>query len=130
MLRGEEYLASDPELVALRAHARGLLEQLDATPSADRAGRDRILGELLGGFGEGAEVELGFRCDYGAHIAIGARTFVNYDCVFLDVAHIRLGEACQLAPKVQLLTADHPVDPVRRRAGWESGRPITLGDNV
>jgi maltose O-acetyltransferase len=31
---------------------------------------------------------------------------------------------------MQLLTATHPVDPAARRAGWESGAPITLGDNV
>ena len=31
---------------------------------------------------------------------------------------------------MQLLTATHPIDPVARRAGWESGAPITLGDNV
>jgi maltose O-acetyltransferase len=31
---------------------------------------------------------------------------------------------------VQLLTATHPVDPVARRIGWESGAPIALGDNV
>src|SRR4051794_19058537 len=130
MLRGEDYLASDPELVALRAHARALLEALDAVPSAEGAERRRLLNDLLGELGEGAEIEAGFRCDYGAHIAIGARTFVNFDCVFLDVAPIRLGEACQLGPRVQLLTATHPVDPVRRREGWECGRPITLADNV
>jgi maltose O-acetyltransferase len=71
-----------------------------------------------------------FRCDYGGHITIGARTFVNYDCVMLDVAPIRIGAACQLAPRVQLLTATHPIDPEPRRRGWESAEPITIGDNV
>ena len=71
-----------------------------------------------------------FRCDYGRHIEIGARTFVNYDCVMLDVAPIRIGAACQIATRVQLLTAAHPIDPAPRRDGWEYGRPITLGDNV
>ncbi len=71
-----------------------------------------------------------FRCDYGSHITIGAGTFVNYDCVMLDVAPIRIGAACQLAPRVQLLTATHPIDPEPRRLGWESAEPITVGDNV
>ena len=70
-----------------------------------------------------------FRCDYGAHIEIGARTFVNYDCM-LDVAPIRIGAACQIATRVQLLTAGHPLDPEPRRDGWEYGEPITIGDNV
>jgi maltose O-acetyltransferase len=55
---------------------------------------------------------------------------VNYDCVMLDVAPIRIGAACQLATRVQLLTATHPVDPEPRRIGWESAEPITIGDNV
>jgi maltose O-acetyltransferase len=68
--------------------------------------------------------------DYGVHVRIGAGTFVNFDCTMLDVAPLRIGEDCQLATRVQLLTATHPVDPVARRAGWESGAPIVLEDNV
>ena len=48
----------------------------------------------------------------------------------LDVAPIRIGAACQLATRVQLLTATHPIDPEPRRVGWESAEPITIGDNV
>ena len=71
-----------------------------------------------------------FRCDYGSYITIGAGTFVNYDCVMLDVAPIRIGAACQLGTGVQLLTPTHPIDPEPRRLGWESAEPITIGDNV
>ena len=70
-----------------------------------------------------------FRCDYGYNISLGAGTFVNYDCVLLDVVPIRIGAACQLAAQ-SLLAATHPVDPDPQRQGWEAGSPITLGDNV
>ena len=33
-------------------------------------------------------------------------------------------------PRVQLLTATHPIDPEPRRLGWEYAKPITIGDNV
>ena len=36
----------------------------------------------------------------------------------------------QIGPGVQILTADHPRDPVERRAGLEFGRPIRVGANV
>src|SRR4051812_50073880 len=123
MLRGEEYLATDPELVAMRAHARALPEALDATPAAQADERRRLLEELLGELGEGAEIEAGFRCDYGAHIAIGARAVVNFDCVFLDVAPIPLREARPLRPRVQLPTAAHPGHPLRPPGGWGAGAP-------
>jgi maltose O-acetyltransferase len=130
MLRGELYVADDPELIADNARARELLDRYNATRDGEQAERDRVLRELLGGVGEGVVVKPSFRCDYGIRITIGARTFVNYDCVMLDVAAISIGATCQLAPRVQLLTATHPVDPAARRAGWESGAPIAIGDNV
>lgn len=130
MLAGEDYLASDPELAALRARARALTERFNATPDAEQAERDRLLRELLGETGERVEILTGLRCDYGRHITIGAGTFVNFDCVMLDCAPIRIGAACLLATKVQLVTPTHPLEPVPRREGWESARPITLGDNV
>lgn len=123
MLRGELYRVDDV-LRAEAARAHALVERFNA--SADEA----ILRELLGHIGEGALVRPPFHCDYGTHISIGAGTFVNFDCVMLDVAPIRIGEDCQIATKVQLLTATHPVDPGPRREGWESGHPITIGDNV
>ncbi|HSC73354.1 MAG TPA: sugar O-acetyltransferase [Gaiellaceae bacterium] len=130
MLRGELYLADDAELLAGRARAQALLERYNATPSAAGEERDRLLRDLLGDVGDGVVVMPTFRCDYGSNIAIGNETFVNYDCIMLDVAPIRIGAACQLATRVQLLTATHPIDPEPRREGWEYGLPITLGDNV
>jgi maltose O-acetyltransferase len=127
MLRGEPYLAGDSELVADRARAEELLARYNA---AARDDRDALLRELLGEVGEGVVVRPGFRCDYGNYISIGADTFVNYDCVMLDVAPIRVGAACQIATAVQLLTPTHPIDPKLRREGWEAAEPITIGDNV
>jgi maltose O-acetyltransferase len=130
MLRGELYLADDPELAADSARAQALLERYNLTLHTEQDERDRLLRELLGEVADGVVVKPPFRCDYGLHVAIGAQTFVNYGCVMLDVVPIRIGEACQIATNVQLLAATHPLDPVPRRDGWEYGEPITIGDNV
>src|SRR4051794_39643633 len=130
MLRGELYLADDAELQADYARAQDLLERFNATRHEEQELRDGIVRELLGEIGDGVVVRPPLRLDYGANVSIGAGTFVNYDCVLLDVAPIRIGAACQIATRVQLLTASHPTDPVPRRAGWESGHPIAIGDNV
>lgn len=130
MLRGELYLADDPQLLADQAQAQELLERYNATSHAEQALRSQLLRDLLGDVGDGVVVHPPFRCDYGRHISIGAGTFVNYDCIVLDVAPVRIGNACQIATRVQLLTATHPVDPATRRAGWESAKPVTIGDNV
>jgi maltose O-acetyltransferase len=130
MLHGELYRANDPEIQADAARAQELMERYNATRHADGELRDRLLRELLGEVGEGVVVRPPLWVDYGSHISIGAGTFVNYDCVLLDVAPIMIGAACQLATRVQLLTATHPIDPEPRRHGWESAEPITIGDNV
>lgn len=130
MLRGELYLANDPELRVELARAQALLERYNHTTHVEQDERDRLLRELLGAVGEGVVVKPTLRCDYGTPITIGAGTFVNYDCVFLDVAPITIGAYCQFATRVQLLTATHPIDPEPRRIGWEYGQPITVADNV
>ena len=130
MLRGELYLADDREIAAAQARSQALQERFNATPHAEQELRGSLLRELLGEVGDRVVVRPPFYCDYGTHISIGAGTFVNYGCVLLDVAPIRIGAACQLATRVQLLTATHPIDPGPRRIGWESAEPIELGDNV
>lgn len=130
MLRGELYRFDDPEVAAAHARAQRILERYNASRHEDADERERLLRDLLGGVGEAVVVKPSFRCDYGTQITIGARTFVNYDCVMLDAAPITVGAACQLAPLVQLVTATHPVDPGSRRDGWEYAEPVTIGDNV
>jgi maltose O-acetyltransferase len=129
MLREELYRGSDPENAALFGRAQGLLERFNGATHGAWDERDALLRELLDHVGDQVMVRPPFYCEYGA-IRIGSGTFVNVDAVMLDVAPIVIGEACQLGPKVQLLTPSHPIDPGPRRAGWESGHPITIGDNV
>jgi maltose O-acetyltransferase len=130
MLRGELYIADDPDLAADFARAQQLVDRYNRTLHEEQDERDEILRKLLGRVGEGVHIRAPFRCEYGTRVSIGARTFINYDCLLLDVAAITIGSACQIATRVQLLTATHPVDPEPRRIGWESGEPIVIGDNV
>lgn len=140
MLRGETYNSRDPELLALAHRARALLARFAATPSTDGAARHQLLTELLGGVGAGVWIEPPFFCDYGAHVHLGADTFVNVNCVFLDSAEIRVGSNVLIGPGVQLLTVSHPlrsrdrVVPPALRAGGApyrtQARPITIGDGA
>ena len=107
MLDGDLYIVDD-EIAALHLRAVTLTEAFDATPGADPAGRRRILEELVGQIGVGTEVRTPFRCDYGTNIRFGARVFVNFGLVVLDVATITIGDDAQIGPNVQLLTADPP----------------------
>lgn len=130
MRRGELYLADDPRLQADYQLAQSLLERFNASAAAQPEIRLTLLQQLLGTCGEEVVVRPPLLCDYGQYIHIGEATFINYGAVLLDVQPIRIGVRCQVGPGVQILTATHPVDPHLRSAGWEAGRPVTIGDNV
>jgi maltose O-acetyltransferase len=130
MLRGEPYLAGDPELLLERKQSRLLCERFNATSFGETEARRAILETLLGHLGEGAEVMAPFECDYGQYISVGARTFVNYGAVVLDAAEVRIGEDVQIGPNVHLITALHPLDAEERRRGIETAAAVTIGDGA
>src|SRR3954470_10701637 len=130
MLRGELYIADDEDLAADFKNAQEILERYNASAFAEQELRDRLLRELLAACGEGGHIRPPFHLEYGTRVSIGPRTFFNYDCLMLDVAPVTIGAACQVASRVQFITATHPIDPEPRRIGWESAKPIVVGDNV
>jgi maltose O-acetyltransferase len=130
MLAGEPYIADDPVLAEEQQRAMALVEAFNRSPASDPGERRRLLGELLGAFGEGSEIRPPFWCDYGYQTRIGTGTFANFGLTILDVAEVTIGDDVQIGPHVQLLTATHPLDPGPRREKWESAEPIAVGANV
>jgi maltose O-acetyltransferase len=130
MLRGELYVATDPELRADASRCQRLLDRYNATGAADDDERASILRELLADVGDGVVVRPPLRMDYGSQTTIGARTFINAGAVILDVGRVTIGADVQIGPNVQLLTPTHPLEPVLRRTGAEAAEPISIGDNV
>jgi maltose O-acetyltransferase len=130
MLAGEPYIADDPDLARESSRAQALTHRYNTMDPTDNAGRRALLEDLLGAFGADSAIRPPFHCDYGYQTTIGARTFVNWGLVSLDVARVTIGDDVQIGPNVQLLTATHPVEPGPRRDKWEGAEPIVIGDNV
>ncbi|RMI09549.1 sugar O-acetyltransferase [Cellulomonas triticagri] len=129
MLAGDLYVA-DQEIEDLTRRSAGLAEAYGRTALLDEGAARLILTELLGTLGEGSGIRPPLYVDYGKHLHIGARTFVNFNLTALDVAPITIGDDCMIGPNVQLLTPTHPVDPQPRKDKLEGAQPITIGDNV
>ena len=129
MLAGELYDPMDAELVAARAHARDLCQELNATREAQQEDRRRILRELFGAGGDTVWRQPPFYCDYGSNIELGERVFFNFNCVVLDVCPIRIGSFTLFGPAVQILTPMHPLNAELRRRE-EFGKPIEIGSDV
>jgi maltose O-acetyltransferase len=129
MLTGEMYDPADPWLMAERVNARKLTRLYNNSLETDE-NRPAMLKEIFGTTGDQVNIEPSFRCDYGSNIHVGENFFANFDCVFLDVCDIRIGDNCQVAPGVHIYTATHPLNPYERNSGKEYGKPVRIGDNV
>src|SRR3546814_5764009 len=68
--------------------------------------------------------------DWSSDVCASDGVLLNFNCVILDVCEVTIGDRTQIAPGVQILTADHPRDPAARATGLEFGRPVRIGRNV
>ncbi|MDD6155484.1 MAG: sugar O-acetyltransferase [Lachnospiraceae bacterium] len=120
---------SDESIFEEQRVCRKLLQRLNFADRSDFEEINKIVAELLGK-SEGAFINPPFYCDYGTHIEVGKNFFANYNCTFLDVAKIKIGDNCLLAPNVAIYTAGHPIHPASRNSTYEYGKEVTIGDNV
>lgn len=120
----------DQALVDERRNCKDLCFQYNQTLPSDEETHHQILTQLLGSHGEHVEIIQPFWCDYGYHIHLGERVFINHNCVMLDGADITIGNDVFIAPDCGFHTAGHPVDVNLRKEGLEYAYPITIDDNV
>ena len=120
---------SDDSVFEEQKKCRQILQKLNFIDHSDFAGISEIVKELFGK-SEGAFVNPPFYCDYGSHIEVGKNFFANYNCTLLDVAKIKIGDNCQMAPNVAIYTAGHPIHPVSRNSAYEYGKEVTIGQRM
>lgn len=121
--RGDEDIFSEMQV------CREILQRLNTVDRTDFKAIAEIVKELLGK-SECAFINPPFYCDYGSHIEVGKNFFANYNCTIVDVAKVKIGDNCQMAPNVAIYTAGHPIHPVSRNSAYEYGIEVTIGDNV
>ena len=120
---------SDDAVMEEQKVCRRILQRLNTVDRSDFDEIGKIVKELLGK-SEDAFINPPFYCDYGSHIEVGKNFFANYNCTIIDVAKVKIGDNCQMAPNVAIYTAGHPLHPVARNSMYEYGISVTIGDNV
>jgi acetyltransferase-like isoleucine patch superfamily enzyme len=115
---GEPIRLDDPEYSKVQEvvdRTISLSAQLNNSPSIDQM-RMR-LGEIMGAkVDETTTVLAPFYTNFGKFITIGKRVFINHACSFLDMGGITIEDDVLIGPKVNLITENHPLDPIERRA--------------
>lgn len=130
MLSGELYMAEGEELGKIRDNMLDKLYQYNHAHYNDHKLRDDIIREILGGYKDTLKITPPVYFDYGKHTFVGKNFYANFDCIFLDVNTITIGDNVMFGPRVGLYTAGHPIDKDVRITGLEYGLPITIGNNV
>lgn len=120
---------SDQAVMDEQIKCRKILQKLNFMDRSDFDGIAKVVKELLGK-SDGAWINPPFYCDYGFHIEVGKNFFANYNCTIIDVAKVKIGDNCQMAPNVAIYTAGHPIHPDTRNTAFEYGKEVVIGDNV
>ncbi len=130
MLSGELYNAMDEELSNERLNARLLIKEINDSREDETEKREQLIKQLIPNSGENLWIQVPFYCDYGSNISLGENVYFNFNCIVLDVAAVTIGDRTKIGPNVQIYTATHPINYKERSEGLESGKAITLGEDV
>ncbi len=120
---------SDETIMEEQQICRRKLQKINFMDRSDFEGLAKAIKDLFGK-SDNAFVNPPFYCDYGSHIEVGKNFFANYNCTIIDVAKVKIGDNCLLAPNVAIYTAGHPIYPDTRNSTFEYGKEVTIGDNV
>lgn len=130
MKAGKWYTCIDDELDALRSRALAAVHQHNTMHPDERGNLGPLLRDLFASAPDDVRLEAPFHCPYGINIYLENRVYMNAGCVILDTAPVRIGTGTMLGPTVQIYCAEHHKDPVKRAAGLEIAKPVTIGRDV
>jgi acetyltransferase-like isoleucine patch superfamily enzyme len=130
MKAGNLIRLDDPEYPkVLEAISRTMKLSAELNTSTDVDQVRKLLTEITGSkVDETTTVAIPFYTNFGRFITIGKRVYINHACTFLDMGGITLEDDVLIGPKVNLVTENHPLDPVDRRS--LISKPIVIKRNA
>lgn len=138
MTSGRMYNPSKAEIRIPHSKYMELCDRFNRTPLSKRRKKRKLLERLIpSSIGKGLGLFSPFYCEYGVNIHVGKDCFVNYNCVFLDVAPIVLEDGVWIGANVTIATPLHPYLAEERMIrqypdgehDLEYANPITLKRN-
>lgn len=120
----------DAELKKDLMRAKQLCFEFNQTPPSNEEAKQKIIKKLFKKCHGSFVIMPAFWCDYGYNIEVGDGLYINHNCVILDCAKVTFGANVLIGPSCNFFTAEHPLDRQMRHDGYETARPITIGDDV
>ncbi|WP_424245849.1 acetyltransferase-like isoleucine patch superfamily enzyme [Elusimicrobium posterum] len=128
---GEQIFNADPDhhkIVEVILNAQKIIAELNNTYHSPEEIR-KLISSLTG-----IEVDKSlwlmppFYTDFGKNIRFGKNVFVNHACTFMDRGGITIEDNVLIGPKVNLITINHPVNPLERQSTIST--PILIKKNA
>ena len=130
-LDGEVIRTDDPEYEKISGTIREtmrLASVFNARAPFDEDNRE-LLAQIFGKtLDESSSILPPFYIDYGKNVTIGKNVWIQQCCTFFDRGGITIGDDVFIAPKVNLITLNHVMNPYERSS--TIAKPIKIGNRV
>lgn len=127
---GYIYSAKDEAIFNIVKDTVHYVEILNKLSNSEIQRRRDFLRTFVAKLDEGAIINSPFYMEFANHLEMGVNSFINYDCIMLNNAMVKLGDNVLVGPKVSFYTAVHPIDAKQREQWLVYAKPITVEDNV
>lgn len=127
---GYIYSAKDEAIFNIVKDTVYYVEILNKLSNSEIQRRRDFLRTFVAKLDEGAMINSPFYMEFANHLEMGVNSFINYDCIMLNNAMVKLGDNVLVGPKVSFYTAMHPIDAKQREQWLVYAKPITVEDNV
>lgn len=127
---GYVYSAKDEAIFNIVKDTVHYVEILNKLSNSEIQRRRDFLRTFVAKLDEGAMINSPFYMEFANHLEMGVNSFINYDCIMLNNAMVKLGDNVLVGPKVSFYTAVHPIDAKQREQWLVYAKPITVEDNV
>lgn len=127
---GYVYSAKDEDIFSIVKDTVHYVEILNKLSNSEIQRRRDFLRTFVAKLDEGAMINSPFYMEFANHLEMGVNSFINYDCIMLNNAMVKLGDNVLVGPKVSFYTAMHPIDAKQREQWLVYAKPITVEDNV
>lgn len=127
---GYIYSAKDEAIFNIVKDTVHYVEILNKLSNSEIQRRRDFLRTFVAKLDEGAMINSPFYMEFANHLEMGVNSFINYNCIMLNNAMVKLGDNVLVGPKVSFYTAMHPIDAKQREQWLVYAKPITVEDNV
>lgn len=127
---GYIYSAKDEAIFNIVKDTVHYVEILNKLSNSEIQRRRDFLRTFVAKLDEGAMINSPFYMEFANHLEMGVNSFINYDCIMLNNAMVKLGDNVLVGPKVSFYTAMHPIDAKQREQWLVYAKPIAVEDNV